>query len=240
MLIHTRGIVLKLTSYGDTSIVVSLFTESHGVQSFLVKGAKRPKAKLPANFFQPLQLLEIVMKFKENGNLQTLMECKLAPPYLSIPYDLSKTAVVLFLNEVLFKVLRHQHPDIPLFQFMFHALSWLDSVEHMPADFHLYFMVRLTRFLGFQPQPYRTKDRFFDLKNGVFSTYPPPHPMMLEEPQVSLLAQFTTIQLDELGQLKLTRSERKELLTKILEYYRLHVDTLGEIKSQAVLEEVLA
>src|SRR5690606_3189413 len=125
-------------------------------------------------------------------------------------------------------------------QFMFNALSWLDSVEEMPADFHLYFLVRLTRFLGFQPQAYRTNERFFDLKNGVFSNFPPPHPMVLEEPQVSLLAQFTTVQLDELARLKLTRAERKELLTKILEYYRLHVDSLGEIKSQAVLEEVLA
>ncbi len=239
MLIHTRGIVLKLTNYGDTSIVVSMFTEQLGVQTFLVKGAKRPKAKLPVNIFQPLQLLELVVKFKENANLQHLVECKLSPPYLTIPYDIPKTSVVLFLNEVLYKSLKHQQPDAPLFQFLYNALSWLDSIEHMPPDFHLYFLVRLTRFLGFHPQPYRTNDRYFDLKNGVFSGFAPSHPLFLEEPSVSLLAQLIGSPLEELIQHKMGRTERRKLLAEVLDYYRLHVDQLGEIKSLSILEEVL-
>lgn len=240
MLEKTRGIVLKLTNYGDSSVVATILTESFGVQSYMVHGAKRPKAKLPVNMLQPLQLLDMVVQYRPNANLQRISESKLAPAFLSIPYDVAKSSVVLFINEVLYKVLRHQDADVPLFQFVFNAMSWLDSVEHMPADFHLYFLVRLTRFLGFHPVSPQEGSRFFDLKDGVFAKTEPAHPYVLAEPYVGILSRLTQTSLDQLHSFGLQRDQRRYLLEKIIEYYRLHIDNLGEIKSHSVLEVVLS
>lgn len=239
MIEKTRGIVLKLTNYGDTSVVATILTESFGLQSYMVHGAKRPKARLPVNMLQPLQLLDLVVQYRANANLQRISESKMSPAFLSIPYDVSKSSVVLFLNEVLYKVLRHQEADGPLFQFIFNAVAWLDSVEHMPADFHLYFLVRLTRFLGFHPVQAGDGDRYFDLRNGVYTKSDPLHPYVLADPYVAILDQLTRISLDRLHEIDLKREQRRYFLEKIIEYYRLHIDNFGEIRSRAVLEEVL-
>lgn len=239
MLEKTRGIVLKLTPYGDTSVVAQIFTESFGLQSYMVHGAKKPRAKIRINMLQPLQLLDLVVYRRANADLQRISEARTSPSFTSIPYDMAKSSVVMFINEVLYKVLRHQDADLPLFQFVFNAVSWLDSVEQMPPDFHLYFLLRLTRYLGFQPDRRPAGTQFFDLKDGVYLSYAPAHPLVLVQPFVDHFEQLSTVPLEELAGVRLTREQRQYLLDKIIEYYRLHVH-LGEIKSHAILAEVLS
>src|SRR5690554_3936455 len=108
MLEKTRGIVLKVTDYGDTSVVVQIFTERFGMQSYIVQGAKRPKSKLPARMMRPLQLLDLVVRHRPEANMQRIHELKLSPPLLSIPYDVAKSCIALFIHEMLYKSLRHQ------------------------------------------------------------------------------------------------------------------------------------
>lgn len=239
MLEKTRGIVLKLTNYGDSSVVAQIYTESFGLQSYMVHGAKKPKAKIRINMLQPLQLLDMVVQHKPNMDLQRISELKMAPVFSSIPYDMGKSSVVMFLNEVLYKVLRHQDADRPLFNFIFHAIAWLDSSERMPANFHLYFLMRMTRFLGFQPDRRERGALYFDLRDGLYLRLSPAHPQVLSEPYVSFFDQLASLPLEELPNIRIPREQRRYLLEKIVEYYRLHV-SLGEIKSQAVLETVLS
>lgn len=239
MLEKTRGIVLKLTAYGDSSVIAAIYTESFGLQSYMVHGAKKPRAKIRINMLQPLQLLDMVVYRKENTNLQRIAEVQLAPSFVSIPYDMAKSTVVMFINEVLYKVLKHQDADAPLFQFAFHAISWLDSVERMPPDFHLFFLLRMTRFLGFQPDRREVGTNYFDLKDGIFMKSMPSHPFVLSEPYVSLFNQLSTSTVEQLIQIRMSREQRNIMLDKIVEYYRLHVH-IGEIKSHAILVEVLS
>src|SRR5690606_18874649 len=122
----TRGIVLKTTKYSESSLVVQVFTEKFGVQSYLVNGARKPKAKIGASLLQPLHLLEMVVYRRENTSLQRIADARQMPPLQSIPYDSIKRTVTLFLNEVLYKSLRQQTADDSLFNFLFNAISWWD------------------------------------------------------------------------------------------------------------------
>lgn len=239
MLQKTKGVVLKLTDYGDSSVVAHIFTEQLGMQAYMIHGAKKPKARVKTNMLQFLQLLDMVVQYKPNGNLQRINELKLSPAFLSIPYDMAKTSVVLFINEMLYKVLKNHGPDERLFQFVHHTIIWLDAVERMPTDFHLYFLIRLTKYLGFQPGDRKEGDLFFDLKDGVYLRFDPLHPLILGEPFVSYMDRLAKISLEELASIRITREERRYLLEKIVEFYRLHV-SIGEIKSHAILEEVLS
>ncbi|MBE7179228.1 MAG: DNA repair protein RecO, partial [Mucilaginibacter polytrichastri] len=169
MLHKTRGIVLKSVNYGESSVVVQMLTEKFGLQSYLINGVKKPKAKVPGNLLQPLHLLDMVVYHKPAGNLQRVAEVKASPVLQSLPYDVIKSSLAIFLNEVLYKSVRQQTPDDALFSYVFSSVEWLDGEHRSVANFHLLFLVRLTRYLGFYPAKAADRQTFFDLQEGVFT-----------------------------------------------------------------------
>lgn len=239
MLHKTRGIVLRTTNYSESSVIAQVFTEKFGLQSYMVNGARKPKAKIGVTLLQPLHLLDMVVYHRASTSMQRISEAHQRPPFQTIPYNVAKRAVALFLNEVLYKCLRQQSSDEPLFDFVFNAVTWLDSAEKMPPNFHLLFLLKLSRYLGFHPAQPKPGQAFFDLKDGVFCNYLPPHPMVLEQPYTSLFAALLATPFDRLESLKISLVDRRYLLGRILEFYQFHVDHLGEIKSRDVLETVL-
>src|ERR1700750_1123629 len=151
MLHKTRGIVFKTTDYGESSVIVQIFTEKFGLQSYIINGVKKPKAKITRNMLQPLHLLEVVVYHKANSGIQRISELKNSPVLLSIPYDVIKSCIAIFLNEVLYKAIKQQTSDEHLFDFVFNSIEWLDHQQEGLANFHLLFLIRLTRYLGFYP-----------------------------------------------------------------------------------------
>ena len=239
MLHKTRGIVLRTTSYAETSVVVHVFTEKFGVQSYLVNGVKKAKAKISINILQPLHLLELVVYQKNSGGLQRMAEARQLPPFHRIPYDIIKSSLVLFLNEMLYKSIKQQGPDEAMFEFVFNAIHWLYSSEKTPVNFHLYFLLKFTRYLGFFPAPQQAGQHFFDLKDGVFTKYAPNHSLVLHEPHTSQWAILLTSRLITLENVKISNVDRRVLLHKLIDFYRLHIDNVGDIRSCEILEEVL-
>lgn len=240
MLHKTRGIVFKTTDYSDTSVVVQIFTEKFGNQSYLINGVKRPKAKIRMNMLQPLHLLEMVVYHKSAGNIQRVSELRNQPVFQTIPYDIARSSITLFLNEVLYKCLRQHEADEVLFEFLFHAIEILDSMDEGVANFHLYFLLRLTRFLGFYPDLKSSHYPFFDLKDGVYRSHQPPHAFILEPPFTAIWTSLLNSNFNELPQLKMNTADRKIILQKILEFYQLHVEGFGHVKSHEVLEDIFS
>ena len=205
MLHKTRGIVFKTTDYGDSSIIVQVFTEKFGLQSYIVNGAKKPKAKISRNIFQPLHLLDMVVYHKNTGNVQRIKEVKNSPVLQSIPYDVIKSSLAIFLNEVLYKAVKQQSAEEKLFEFTFNAIEWLDHQTEGLANFHLFFLVRLTRYLGFYPdKQLLDKAGFFDLKNGVFCNYKPDSVLYLSPPHTQNFAALLQCSFESLAQFKLS------------------------------------
>jgi DNA repair protein RecO (recombination protein O) len=111
MLHKTRGIVFKCTDFSETSVVVQIFTEKFGLQSYLINGVKKPKAKIKQNVLQPLHLLDMVVYHKAAGNIQRVAELRHVPVFQNIPYDIVKSSLAIFINEVLYKSVRQQTAD---------------------------------------------------------------------------------------------------------------------------------
>ena len=240
MLHKTRGIVFKTTNYGETSVIVQVFTEKFGLQSYIINGVKRPKAKISRNMLQPLYLLDMVVYHKAAGNIQRVAELKNEPVLQSIPYDVIKTSIVMFLNEVLYKAVKHQATDENLFGFIFHAIEWLDHQQEGLANFHLLFLLKLTRYMGFYPEVNMdTNADFFDLKEGVFKHYKPEHTLYLSPPHTEGFNRLLQYSFEDLPQLRMSNDERRYLLAKLLEYYALHIESFGDVHSHEILEEVL-
>lgn len=241
MLHKTRGIVLKTTLYSESSVVVQLFTEKFGIQSYLINGIKKPKAKIRMNMLQPLHLVDMVVYHKANSGIQRVAELRPSPVFRSIPYDIIKSTVVIFLNEVLYKSIRQQHTDENIFNYIFNAISWFDETDQAGANFHLAFLLKLSRFLGFAPSTETKSDQsYFDLQEGEFKSLPPAHPYFLEKTAaVAFISLFST-PFEKLAEIKFDKASRRHMLDKILVYYALHTASFGEIKSHQILEEVLS
>src|SRR3569832_768157 len=127
MLHKSRFIVFKTTDYGESSVIVQIFTEKFGLQSYIINGVKKPRAKISRNMLQPLHLLDMVVYHKSTGQVQRISELRNSPVLQSVPYDVIKSSIVLFLNEVLYKAVKVQSADENLFDFIFNAIEWLDN-----------------------------------------------------------------------------------------------------------------
>lgn len=239
MLHKTRGIVFKSTDYGESSVIVQIFTEKFGLQSYIINGVKKPRAKISRNMLQPLHLLDLVVYYKSTGQVQRISELRNSPVLQSIPYNVIKSSIALFLNEVLYKSVKQQSADENLFDFIFNAIEWLDNQTEGLANFHLLFLTRLTRYLGFYPDQAVSAD-YFDMKNGVFSKYKPEGFSYLSPPHTQNFYSLLQCSFENLGQLKFSNDERRYLVQKLLEYYALHIESFGNIHSHEILEEVLS
>lgn len=241
MLHKTRGIVFKTTDYSESSVVVQVFTEKFGLQSYLINGVKKPRSKIKLNSLQALHLLDMVVYHKASGNIQRISELRQQPVFLNIPYDIVKSSITIFLNEVLYKSLKQHAADEVLFEFLFHAIEILDRTSTGLANFHLYFLLRLSRFLGFYPDTtLASSSAFFDLKEGGYSKMQPPHAYFLEPAYTALWTNILNSNFDNLHSLHISSADRKIILEKILDYYKLHIEGFGRVRSHEVLEEVLS
>jgi DNA repair protein RecO (recombination protein O) len=190
---------------------------------------------------QPLHLLDLVVYHKNTGSVQRISELKNAPVLLSIPYDVIKSCIAIFLNEVLYKAIKQQSPDENLFDFIFSAIEWLDHQTESVANFHLVFLTRLTRYLGFYPDRYMAGNAdYFDIKNGQFTRFKPESVSYLSPPHTDNFRLVLQTSFEDMHLLKLSNDERRYLVQKLLEYYAMHIEGFGNIKSADVLEEVLA
>jgi len=240
MLHKTRGIVFKVTDYGESSVIAQLYTEKFGLQSYIVNGAKKPKAKIHRNMLQPLHLLDMVVYHKNTGSVQRIAEMKNIPLLQSIPYDIIKSSLAIFLNEVLYKSIKQQSGDERLFSFIFHAIELLDNEISNPVNFHLIFLIRLTRYLGFYPDSNKAQGAdYFDMKDGVFTRYKPESWLYLSPPYTNYFYNLLKCGFEQADQIKLKNDERRYLLNKLLDYYALHIEGFGNIRSNEILEDVL-
>ncbi|SMO37673.1 DNA repair protein RecO [Solitalea koreensis] len=240
MLQKTRGIVLKTTNYSESSIVAQIFTEKFGVQSYMVNGVRKTKAKNSANLFQPLNLLELVVYNKASGGIQRISEIRNTPVYMNIPFDIVKGSLLMFLNEMIYKSFKQETEDSQLFEFVFNSIQFLDLYQGNPANFHLLFLIRLSKYLGFYPDnSYAATSHYFDLKNGVFLKSQPLHPQYISQPYSNFVAQLLNIHFEDLENLTINAAQRKVLLQALIDFYHLHIDGMGIIYSHEVLEEIL-
>jgi len=240
MLHDTRGIVFQQFKYAESSIIVKVYTENFGLQSYIVKGIRSKKAKLKSALFEPLNLLDLVVYHKERKDLHHFKEVKVGFVYQSIPVDFVKRSLLFFLNELLYRSIREQTPNKRLFEWLYNALTWLDLSGGNITNYHLVFCIQLSRFLGFYPKKEpQLKTDVFDLQEGQFLNKIPEHPQYLKGSLVDLLSQLQDASFESSGNIKIDNNDRRKLLETLMMYYRLHLPGFGEMKSIEVLRSVL-
>lgn len=220
MLHKTRGVVFRFTRYGESSIIVNIFTAQFGLQGYIVKGVRSRSARGKIALYQPLTLLDLVVYHRENANLMHIREAKCIHLYKTVYRDVHKTSIAMFINEVLNKAVKEQSHAEDLCEFLIGSLVELDQSDRI-ENFHLFFLLQLSKWLGFQPQSIDelAEGRHLDAETES--------------------AARDLLKSRDFSMLNLGNSQRRALLDVLLFFYARHIDGFGHLKSVSVLREIL-
>lgn len=228
MLHKTQGIIINFIPYRETSIIAKIYTEEFGIKTYIENGVRSSRGKNRMALFQPATLLELVVYMNPKKDIQRISEIKCSHPYQTLPYDILKSSIALFIIEILHKTLQEEAENKPLFNFLKQTLIDLDQAGSAFENTHIQFLLNFAFYLGFAPQTAKEISSQFR-ENGI--------PVMLSDESEKAIDQLITG--SNYADLSVNRVLRNELLNTLLSFYRLHIENLSEIKSLSVLREVL-
>lgn len=240
MILTSGGIVLSTVRYSDSSVIVRIYTREKGLKSFMVRTGKGKNALSKLAMLQPLSLVEISFSDDARKNLHTLRSLERDISLKTIPFEPLKTCIALFVAELISKSIVEEEVNLELYKFLHGSVLLLDDDEGTASNFHLKFMVEFTRFLGFYPDNSSYGKEYFDLSEGEFTSAEPIHAYHLKPDLAKVFSQLIDARMSAYAQIQLSNMQRRELLQKLIDYYRLHLDGMKEVKSHLVLEEVLS
>lgn len=233
----TSAIVLKSTKYNDNSLIVKLFTKEEGLRSYIV-GISKKGNRIAT--FQGLNLISIDTSQHGNHKLARIKSAQIEHPYKTVHSNWVKGTIIQFLNELLYHCIQEESANVDLYEFIESHLSYFDEKDCFEPNFHLYFMIKMSKYLGFYPQGKWQEGIQFHLMEGSYQLYNKPTPDVIDSKNAEALYRLSTSSIADISTVLLSGSKRRELLRSLLLYYRIHLDGFGELKSQEVLETVFA
>lgn len=243
MLHKTKGIVLRSVKYGDTSLVVTIYTESFGIQTYLVNGVRTDrKSSSKANIYQPTTLLDLIAYHQPNKNLQRIKEVKLHHLYQSLNFSMVKNSIGIFITELISKSISEQETNTDLYDFFEETFLYIDQEEENKlANFPLFFTIQMCQHLGFGIQSNEEiESPVFDLQNGQFVDFHSlKHIHYLENKKANWLLQLNKFAYSDVKNISFNQSQRKEILNDLLLYLKIHVPQMPALKSIEILHEIL-
>lgn len=241
MLVKTHAIVLNTLRYGDSQVIVTLFTESHGRLSFIQKASRSPRCAVKRQLFQPLTLLDVEFDYRPSRGLLRIKEASIGVPFVSLPFDPCKLSIALFLAEFTANGTVSEQSDRALYAFLYYSVRWIDACRGGFGNFHIVYMLHVTRFMGFYPDlAGYAPGACFDLRGGCFVGCAPSHADWLAPEEAGRIRTLMRLSYSTMHLMRLTREQRNRIVEVILHYYRLHVPSFPEMKSLPVLRELFA
>lgn len=234
-----RGIVLNTLKYGDSSMVVHLLTDAGGRRSYMVQGVRSSHGRgSKAALFQPMFAVEFEGLESPRMDMHRFKEVRSGIVLQTLPFDVRKSTVALFMAEVLYRLIKESEPNEALFSFVWGSVEALDSITEGVANFHLWFLANLSRFLGFSPGNAYTQGAVFDMAEGLFTQLKPAHGRFLDARNAEIFRDLLECDVRYLGEIGLNRNQRGEFLDAMMLYYGYHLDAVRAVRSTKILREV--
>ena len=235
----TKAIVLSALKYGDSSLIVKCFTASSGLKTYMIKGVlSAKKSKIKPAYFQPITQVRITGNHNNKGNLNSIKEVHVINPYQTIYTSVVKQTIVLFLSEVLSGIIREEEENNQLYNYLETAFIWLDTHTNI-SNFHLLFLLNLTKFLGFYPDTTEQQKAGFNLQEGSF-TNSVHEKLIISNDELTLFKRLLGINFDDIENMSFSKKERQKVLRIIIGYFKLHLEGFRQPKSLDVLETVFS
>ena len=232
----TNGIILQNTKFQDKKNILKVYTLQHGIQSYLVNIGHSKKSKIKPAHVSPLNQIEFIEQIKEGRGIQLINDIHVSYIYQNLFATPVKNSISIFLNEVLLKSLKEQPENKELYRFIVESLIVFDNQHYEAVNFHLHFLVELSKHLGVYPNNnYSTHNCLFDIPDGIFTAHIPPHLHYVDSELSFHLSEL----LSNKSNFTCDSKTRADLLNLLLMLYKLHIPNFGEIKSIQILKEIL-
>ena len=242
MLQTIQGIIFRTIKYSESSVNCEVYTQEHGLRTYIMNGVRQQKSKIGPALVQPMALVEMVVYHREDRDINRVKEIKPAYIYHKIPFDVLRGAIGLFITEIAQKSIKESVENPDLYEFLATTYQMLDSLETRLANFHLSFMVKLTQYLGFMPEGVEFEveglDFFFDYREGEFLFQAPPHTYYFPAHHSRLLLQFLEQPMNDCAHISITGNLRHDFIEDMIRFYQYHIENL-KIYSHDVLHQVL-
>lgn len=239
MQLKTNAIVLKIQKIKDNASLIHLYTQETGRATYLLYGAQSKRKGNALSFLHPLSIVSIDINLRNSRELNIINEIKQEEATMELLFNPIKSSLAFFIAEILLQVLRTNEKDDTLFEFLCQSILKLDRETKNLGNFHIAFLLRLSGFLGFQPSidtPYTNV--YFDLKQMEFTSQKPEHQYFLRSYETEKMKLLLRMNYRNFHLYHFTKSERSEVIDRILQYYKIHTQSFGEIKSLYVLKEI--
>lgn len=237
MQIKTEALIISATRYQEKSLIVKAYTKVYGLRTYFVRNAfSKTNKTLNSSYFQPLTNVLLDATHKNKGTLEYINEVKLVQPYQSISFDFYKNTVAIFLAEVLGNAIKEDEANIKLYTFITTALTWFDQHEFNP-NFHLWFLLNTTKYLGFYPDDSDEDSLYFNLIEGSFTNDYSPN--CFNEMETIAFRKLFELSLNTIKPVGFNSQSRKIVLKQLLNYYGIHIANFKNIKSLDVLSEII-
>lgn len=239
MLHKTDGLVINTINYSDKYILVQIFTKEFGRVTYMVSKTRSKSSKVQRSLFYPLALLHLQVEHKPSREIQHIKEVQILHHQYDTMSNIGKTSVVFFLSEFLARILKETDKSEHLYEFLDQSVRLLEMTNQSIANFHLVFMLKLSHFLGFYPnlEDYQPNS-YFDMRNGEFVQQQPLHNNYVTREESFHLARLARISFENMHKFIFKRQDRINIINRILEYYRLHLNEFPKLKSLDVLHEL--
>lgn len=150
-IIKSEAVVLSKLNYGDTSLIISLYTELYGKISAIIKGGRNPKSKM-GMIAEPLNHVQVVVYKKDTRDIQLLSGIDLISHYPRVRDDLEKTQYALAIIELIKKLTVDNEVNKRLFKGLTRILTLIDSEAEHPGILFNRFYIFLLAELGYALQ----------------------------------------------------------------------------------------
>lgn len=241
MLTKTQGVVFHAFKYGESSLITEVYTRDFGLRRYIASGVRSKKPRFSAGLFQVMTPLELVVYHREDKDLNRLREAQAAWILENIPFDIRRGAIALFLAEVSRKSIREAVPHAALYDFLLRSIRHLDRSGQAPVHLPIYFLLRLSAYLGFQPAGDCTPETpYFHLREGAFMPGPAPERESLSRSLSETFYRMLCLDWDAVETVQLEGGAARLLLHRLLDYFRLHLPNFPELRSPDILRQVFS
>lgn len=228
----TKGIFIHKTSYSESSLIATFYSEELGLCRFLYQGGKKNAAVL-----FPCSICELTYFKRPDSELAKLTSVVPINLWHVIPHNPIHGTVAFFLADIIRNVIKGEYKDRSLFHFLNSYIEKVDrlDVSELPLAV-IYFLIKLTSYMGIEPQVSEGEIKpYFLPAEGVFSDIERKETITLSGAGVNLIQHL----LIEKEITEIRTSERREALSFLLTYYKLHIPSFNVDRTLEVLREIL-
>lgn len=240
MLQKTTAIILRTLKYSDNSIIATVYTKNIGKVSVILNSVHSKKSNNKINYLQPFFIVEMELYFKEKNNIHKVKEIKPQYNYKTLPYNITKSSLAFFLSEVLYKSIKEEEENEALYNFIEQAILYIDEETEKLSNFHLYFLMGLTKLLGFFPiNNFSDKNAFFDINKAQFVDIKHGNEQ-INFYESKLFSELIKLEFNNFAKFKIDKLQRNILLENILRFYKKQIAEFGTIKSLEIMQEIFS